>query len=487
MRKVVSKSLWLKRWAVLWSAGFALGVTFFFGRFAYRAARIAWASPEKWLEQAEAMLRYVGDQLRNHNGVEQFEKFFPDAGFVAYMVYGQAVTNVALAEPVSARKRAQLVEEVKWSLEQLSRPEILQTFPNTQVPNGLFFLSRRTLLLAGMHLITENVPSDLTEEYHDNCGAMADAFESSSHGLVDSFPGFCWPVDNLAALRCLRLHDEKFGTSYASVLDEWKEWAENALDPKTRTLPLRVDSETGEVLAPGRASVVALSLIELRDVDEEVFRQQYKRFRRHFGKSFLGVQTAREFADGPEGGSEIDTGPIIRGHGVLASTVGMIAAKLAGDLEAFCGPMAIIEAIGLPTKTDGMRRYLRGRVLPLDALAAYALSAVPWTKSPQRIRGLSTPPRAPWLFIAVLMATPFLTIVTAAARYWYIARKIRPLSLWRSPSPSSEGIALFWFQALLLVSLFFSTMWFPVIWSASGIAGKAACSALRLIKQGERS
>jgi hypothetical protein len=83
------------------------------------------------------------------------------------------------------------------------------------------------------------------------------------------------------------------------------------------------------------------------------------------------------------------------------------------------------------------------------------------------------------------MATPLLTIVTAAARYWYIARKIRPLSLWRSPSPSPEGIALLWFQALLLVSLFFSTMWFPVIWVASGILGKAASFALRLVKQSQ--
>jgi len=487
MRKVALKSLWLKRWAVLWSAGFALGVTIFFGRFAYRAARIAWASPEKWTEQAEAMLRHVGDQLRNHDGVEQFEKFLPDAGFVAYMVYGQALVNVALAEPPGARKRAQFAGEVNWCLEQLSRPEFLEGFPNTQVPYGLFLLSRRTLLLAGLHLISDDSPSDVTEEYHDNCRAMADACESSLYGLVDSFPGFCWPVDNLVALRCLRLHDEKFGTDYASVLDQWKEWAESALDPKTRTLPLRVDSETGEVLAPGRGSVVGLSLIELRDVDEEVFRQQYVRFRRHFGKSFLGVQTAREFADGPEGGSDIDTGPVIRGHGVLATVVGMVAAKLAGDLEAFCGPMGFIEAVGMPAKPNGMRRYLRGRVLPLDALAAYALSAVPWTKTAGRIRGLTTLPKAPWLFIAVLMATPFLTIGTAAVRYWYTARKVRPLSLWHSPSPSLEGIVLFWCQLLVLLTLFFSALWFPVIWGAFGVIGKAAFLASRIIKQSERS
>jgi len=481
----MTQLLWIKRWAVLWSAGFALGVMIFFGSFAYRAWRVAGLSPAQRIEQAEAMLRYIGDQLRNHNGVEQIEKYFPDAGMVAYMVYGQALVNVGVAERPRARKRRHIAQEIEWCLEQLAEPSVVDTFPDTQVPYGLFLLSRRTLLLAGLHLISDTVPYELTEEYHDNCRAIADAFRYSPHGLVDSFPRFCWPVDNLAALRCLRLHDEKFETDYSWALEKWKEWAHEALDTRSGALPFRMDSQTGETLEPARGSPLALCLIELRDVDEEMFRQQYLRFRRDFGDSFLGVPTWREFPEGKTAQTDIDTGPVIHGHGVLATLTGMIAAKLAGDLETFCDQMGLIEATARPSTESGMRRYLRGRALALDALAAYAMSAVPWTKAARRIPRLSTPAKRPWLFVAALMAVPFLTIATTALRYRKIVRKVRPLSLWHSESPSSEGVALFWCQLLLLLSLLFSTLWFPVIWAGFGIVGRAASYTLRLVKQSQ--
>ena len=248
-----------------------------------------------------------------------------------------------------------------------------------------------------------------------------------------------------------------------------------------------MSSRTGEPLAPGRGSSLALSLIELRDVDEELFREQYRAFRKHFGNSFLGLRTWREYPEGTDSETDIDTGPVIHGHGVLATLIGTTSAKLAGDLATFCNQMGLIEAIALPSTKDGMRRYLRGRMLLLDSLAAYGMSAVPWTKSAGKIPQLSSSPETPLLFVAVLMAIPFLTIVTTSVRYARIVRKVRPLSLWHSESPSSEGIVLFWSQAILLISLFFWTLWFPVIWAGFGILGRAASFALRLAKRSQAS
>lgn len=429
------------------------------------------------------MLRFVGDQLRNHNGVEQIEKHLPDAGFVAYMVYGEALVNVALANPSDIAKRRQLAEEVQWCLEQLAEPQVTDTFPDTQVPHGLLFLSQRTLLLAGLHLISDTVPWELTEEYHDNCLLMADAIEASPHGLVDSFPRFCWPADTLAALRCLRLHDEMFGTEYSSAGEKWKNWASGLLASASSVFPLRVDSQTGEAVATGRGSSQAVCLIALRDVDEELFRQQYQRLRSRFGNSFLGLRTWREFPGGEEPRNDIDTGPVIHGHSVLATLIGMITAKLAGDDEGFCGTIALIEAVGQPSTDNGMRRYLGGRVLVLDFLVAYALSARPWTKAAGKIPQLATSPSRPWLFAAVLLSIPFLTILMAALRYRKTLRKLQPLSLWHSPSPSPDGIVLFWTQLLLLVSLFFSTLWFPVLWAGFGVVARAASYFLRLARR----
>jgi len=435
------------------------------------------------LDQAEAMLRFVGDQLRNHHGVRQFERFLPEASIVAYMLYGEALINLGVARPPDVMKRMWLSREIEWCLEKLSEPSVLEKFPDTQVPDGLFVLSRRTLLLAGLHLISRAPPWQLTEEYHDNCQMIASAFASSPYGLLNSFPGFCWPVDNLAGLRCLRLHDEKFGSDYSSVVEKWKKWAEGAFDASYGTLPFTADSQTGQPLASTRGSSLALCLVELRDVDENLFREQYLRFRNHFANSFLGLRTFREYPEGAKPQADIDTGPVIGGHGILATVLGMAAAKLAGDLPTFSDQLALVETIGVPSTKDGMRVYLRGRVLMLDALAAYAMSAVPWTRTSSEIGQLSTSPNRPLLLVAVLMAFPFLTTLTTAIRYVRAVRRLRPLSLWHSRSPSSQGIALFWCQVVLLPSLFFSALLFPIIWAAFGIVGRAASLGLRLVMQ----
>jgi hypothetical protein len=275
-----------------------------------------------------------------------------------------------------------------------------------------------------------------------------------------------------------------FGTEYSSAGEKWKNWASGLLASASSVIPLRVDSQTGEPVATGRGSSQAVCLIALRDVDEELFRQQYQRLRSRFGNSFLRLRTWREFPEGEEPRNGIDTGPVIHGHGVLATLIGVIAAKLAGDDEGFCGTMALIEAVGQPSTDNGMRRYLNGRALPLDVLAAYALSASPWTKAAGKIPQLATSPSRPWLFGAVLLSIPSLTILTATLRYRKTLRKVQPLSLWHSASPSSAGIVLFWTQLLLLVSLFFSTLWFPVIWAGYGILARAMSYVVQLVKRG---
>ncbi len=483
----MKESLWIRRWSALWSVGFAIGILLFFGSLALRMWRITVQTEAGRSGQAEAMLRYVGDQLRNHDGALEFERFLPEAGVVAYLVYGEALVNVGVTPPPSPLKQDWLTKELEWCLDRLARPEIVEQFPDTQVPNGLFYLARRTLLLAGLHLVDTTPRWERTDEYGENCAIMADGFGSSRHGLIDSFPGFCLPADNLAALRCLRLHDEKFETAYGDAVEKWKQWAEGAADPEHGTLPSLASSLTGEVLSPSSGSLLALSLIELRDVDGELFRDQYSRFRERFGDSFVGLRTWREFPEGMPSTKEIDTGPIIRGHGVMATLLGMSAAKLAGDMTTFCNEMGLIEVIGLPSTKSGMRRYLRGRLLILDALCMHGLSAVPWTKRAGDIAEVSTPPRLPLLFLGALMAFPAFSIATTTFRYRRIVRKVRPLSLWHSESPSTEGQVLFWCQLILLLSILFSILWFPVVWAGFGVLGRIALFIKRIVKEREAS
>ena len=75
------------------------------------------------------------------------------------------------------------------------------------------------------------------------------------------------------------------------------------------------------------------------------------------------------------------------------------------------------------------------------------------------------------------------TIASTSLRYLTIVGKIRRFPLCHLQGHSSEGMILFWVQILVLASLLFCTLWFPVIWAGFGIAGRVASLGLWLIKQ----
>ena len=458
-RKTKPKSTFLAV-ATSWPVGLLLGLLFLFGGMCLRAWCASEPDESVRLERARAMLRALGEDIHHDHAAERMQSLFPEGDVYTLTLYADGLINVSLACPHDEAWRETARGEIIWILERLSRPEVVAKFSDTEVPNGVYFLSHRTQLIAGLHLIDDSPPFALTEEYHENCRELARAITASPHGLLQSYPGGCWPADNVLALRCLALHDARFGSDYGAAVDKTLNWLRANLDPETGTIPHRVSASTGAVITPTRGCTMVLTLQYLIDVDIDLFNEQYRRMREHFLGAVLGIAPWREYPRGRSGRGDIDSGPVILGGGASATGVGAGTALLAGDLSVYCRQMALVEAFAFADEDDGGRRYWGGLLPVADGFAANSLSAVSWT-GVDPDRALATGPTRPWALLGVIaavyvaIAVPLVLLSVAAVRSRYRAAR-SPQRRWLRVEAA--------LKILLLCVLPFSVVAFVAAW-----------------------
>jgi len=463
------KTVWSALRRLLWVAGLATGLLVFLGTMGWRAWQGARTDKAVRLERAGAMLRALGNDLRDKRAAERMQGLFPEGATFTLSLYAQGLVNICLNNPEDESFRKLAQDEILWVLARLSDPFITRTFPNTQVPHGVFFFSHRTLLIAGLHLVSSKPPAELTEEYHKNCHLLYEAFLASPQGLLDSYPDGCWPADNILAVRCLVLHNEHFGADHSAAINKCLDWIRQNLDAETGTIPHRVDSGNGKVLTPTRGCTMVLGLQYLLDVDPEMFTEQYVRLREHFLGSFLGLATWREYPVGRNGPFDVDSGPVILGNGSSATGVGMGTALLAGDEAAYCNQAALVESFAFPSGNAGERRYWSGLLPVADAFAVCSMSAVPWSRNAQPDSRTATKPSHPWTFVITLGGICVVSIALLSVWCIRIIRSIQRVIREGATKRNWPGALAFFLQALPLLLLVWSPILFLAVWLALGV------------------
>ncbi len=446
--------------ALSWPIGLLIGITFLFGGMCCRAWQASDPDSAVRLERARSMLKALGDDLHEARAAERMQELFPEGDVYTLTLYSCGLVNVCLACPQDQSYRKMARSEILWVLDRLQEPAVVRKFPDTEVANGVYFLSHRTQLIAGLHLIDTAPSLMLTREYHDNCQRLAQAILDSPWGLLQSYPGGCWPADNILALRCLALHDMQFHTDYSVAIEKTLGWVRANLDIDTGTIPHRVSAATGAVITPTRGCTMVLSLQYLIDVDIDLFNQQYRRMREHFLGDVLGITPWREYPKGRNGCGDVDSGPIIFGGGASATGVGAGTALLAGDISSYGKQMAIVEAFAFPSRRAGGRRYWNGILPVADGFAVCSFSAISW-RGAKPDAALATQPVRPWALIGVLSAIYFLIgfflvmpAITAIRSQRSAASATHPM--WRIVEIS--------IKVLLLCLLIWSTILFIPIW-----------------------
>ena len=85
--------------------------------------------------------------------------------------------------------------------------------------------------------------------------SLAGEIDASPHGLLDDYPGECYPIDVLPAIAAIRRADPVLGTDHATFVARALRVRGPRLDPDTGLPAYDVDSKTGHGAGPARVSV----------------------------------------------------------------------------------------------------------------------------------------------------------------------------------------------------------------------------------------
>jgi hypothetical protein len=257
--------------------------------------------------------------------------------------------------------------------------------------------SRQKLLHDGAHL-------DLLR---DQVESFAKELDQSKTGLLDDYPGQCFPGDVMAALMCIKRADAVLGTDHSSFIHRALRGFTGARTTRYQLPPYAASSQTGlpESDARGCAnSYVCLLAPELWPIEA---RQWYARYDEFFWQQRITAVGYREYPKNlprSDWTMDIDAGPVIAGHGVAASAFGVGAARKNGRFDR-AYPLAaemLATVVELPNGVLAMPRLLSN----LSDAPMLGEAAILWQLSIQPEKGfpLKTAANLPGYVYLVLIS-----------------------------------------------------------------------------------
>ncbi len=186
--------------------------------------------------------------------------------------------------------------------------------------------SREKLLRDGAHI----------EMLRDQVESLAKTIDESPCGLVDDYPGECYPTDVLGAIAYIRRADAVLGTDHSAFARKAVRAFEGKLLDETELPPYNADARTGQLGAVSRGCGDSFMLIYLPELWPELADEWYGRYERRFWQHRWTAAGFREFPKGTPQGEwymDVDSGPVLAGHGFAACAFGVGAARANGRFD----------------------------------------------------------------------------------------------------------------------------------------------------------
>jgi hypothetical protein len=318
--------------------------------------------------------------------------------FGTYMMAAMGFGQVALAsdpskDAASAARRAASVAHMERCLDAMLSPAArvfdrdawsFDALASTEAPPGspldrghVAYLGYAGLAL-GLHRLV--APSSRFDARHDAIvAALARRFEASKSGLVETYPGETYPVDNTAALGALSLHARAtHGVPSPGLARGLEAIRVHGIHLESGLLAQAVDSTTAMPRDPGRGSGTALAAYFLAFSDHAMSAALYRAVHRELFRTVLGFGVILEHPASCEtctGRVDIDSGPVVAGFGVSATGFAIGASRANDDRDAFASLYATAHLFGAPFDDAGARTFATGG--PLGDAILFAMLTAP--------------------------------------------------------------------------------------------------------------
>lgn len=196
----------------------------------------------------------------------------------------------------------------------------------------------RMLLISGLtsyQKLTGNAQYETM--LRDQVTTLAQELDDSPYGLLDDYPGQCYPIDILPAIAAIQRADPVLGTDHSAfVARAIRGFTDTRLDPDTDLPAYIANSKTGFGYGPARGVGISYMLIWASELWPETAQQWYTRYEQLFWQENWLITGVREFAREqpyPTWFLDVDAGPVVAGYGTAATAFGLGATRVNGRMD----------------------------------------------------------------------------------------------------------------------------------------------------------
>ena len=169
----------------------------------------------------------------------------------------------------------------------------------------------------------------------DQVETLAADLDASKFGILDDYPGECYPIDVLATVGFIRRADRVLGTDHSAFVARELRAFSGARADRFGLPRFRVDLPSGAEVQPSRGIGTSWSLVFAPELWPERGAHWYSTYEANFWDDHGWAAGFREYARGtePDWTFEIDAGPVFDGFGTAASAFGLAAARRNGRFD----------------------------------------------------------------------------------------------------------------------------------------------------------
>jgi hypothetical protein len=170
----------------------------------------------------------------------------------------------------------------------------------------------------------------------DQVDSLSAELDASRHGLLDDYPGECYPGDVLTSIAMIHRADKVLGTDHSAFVNRAiRGFQDKALDSRG-LVPYSASAPVGEPIGPSRGCGNSYVSLFAPEIWPEQAQKWYGLYSQYFWQETWNCAGFREFPKdilGNEWYLDVDSGLVLKGFGCAACAFGVGAARVNGHFE----------------------------------------------------------------------------------------------------------------------------------------------------------
>ncbi len=289
----------------------------------------------------------------------------------------------------------------------------------------------------------------------DQVDSLSSELDASRHGLLEDYPGECYPGDVLTAIAMIHRADKVLGTDHSAFVDRAiRGFQDKALDSRG-LVPYFAIAPLGEPVGSSRGCGNSYVSLFSPEIWPEQAQKWYDLYAHYFWQEAGTCAGFREFSKDLTNNDwyiDVDAGPVLKGFGCAACAFGVGAARVNGHFE-HAYPLAaemLVTSWPLPNGTRLVPRLLSNAAdAPYLGEAGILFNLTRLPAAGVAIKTGGSIPGFVWIFLALQIGFGLVLLLTPV---WSIRRwqKHRISTVLRRPG-TQFGI---WLGLLIACAVF---------------------------------